>query len=457
MRYIGLVFFVFSTAIVYSQDYSNLIENGKYSKVLKKSLKVLKKTPNSIEDLYFASVVTSRVGAGNLYSPKQAYDYYIKAKVEYVKETDDKKLLKLDKIPINYTSFRVLSDSIYTGGLNYSINTNTEESFIEFLSYFVEATDNYKNKAVIERNRLAFEKCKSLNTIVGYREFIKKYALAVEVSEAWKGIHALSFQESLAKNTIEGYEEFISKFPSAIQVQEAVEKIHFLSYELALKENNSSAFKSFIDKYPKSKQVTKAKEIFYLLEFKENTVQGSWESYRDFYENFEGPYKEIAIDSIYFMAIKGNYQALEFILKNNHKYPKRNDLISSYFNVIKNRGEYSEIYKFYTEFNEIIESNILTEIDSLLVISKEVGELKLDLPYDIKNRGRYLDFIKRSGDIDINFVILQRIISIDISQKNYANKHKLRRKPWLIITWLIPPMIKMIAFSPPFLMPAMDI
>jgi outer membrane protein OmpA-like peptidoglycan-associated protein len=353
MRYIGLVFFVFSTAIVYSQDYSNLIENGKYSKVLKKSLKVLKKTPNSIEDLYFASVVTSRVGAGNLYSPKQAYDYYIKAKVEYVKETDDKKLLKLDKIPINYTSFRVLSDSIYTGGLNYSINTNTEESFIEFLSYFVEATDNYKNKAVIERNRLAFEKCKSLNTIVGYREFIKKYALAAEVSEAWKGIHALSFQESLAKNTIEGYEEFISKFPSAIQVQEAVEKIHFLSYELALKENNSSAFKSFIDKYPKSKQVTKAKEIFYLLEFKENTVQGSWESYRDFYENFEGLFVDIAKDSLIMLAnYSGNAKNLLYCIIND--IGDKGNLIQKYYDEISKDGELATLNFFKENFSSYL-------------------------------------------------------------------------------------------------------
>ena len=353
MRYIGLVFFVFSTAIVYSQDYSNLIENRKYSKVLKKSLKVLKKTPNSIEDLYFASVVTSRVGAGNLYSPKQAYDYYIKAKVEYVKETDDKKLLKLDKIPINYTSFRVLSDSIYTGGLNYSINTNTEESFIEFLSYFVEATDNYKNKAVIERNRLAFEKCKSLNTIVGYREFIKKYAQAVEVSEAWKGIHALSFQESLAKNTIEGYEEFISKFPSAIQVQEAVEKIHFLSYELALKENNSSAFKSFIDKYPKSKQVTKAKEIFYLLEFKENTVQGSWESYRDFYENFEGLFVDIAKDSLIMLAnYSGNAKNLLYCIIND--IGDKGNLIQKYYDEISKDGELATLNFFKENFSSYL-------------------------------------------------------------------------------------------------------
>ena len=353
MRYIGLVFFVFSTAIVYSQDYSNLIENRKYSKVLKKSLKVLKKTPNSIEDLYFASVVTSRVGAGNLYSPKQAYDYYIKAKVEYVKETDDKKLLKLDKIPINYTSFRVLSDSIYTGGLNYSINTNTEESFIEFLSYFVEATDNYKNKAVIERNRLAFEKCKSLNTIVGYREFIKKYAQAVEVSEAWKGIHALSFQESLAKNTIEGYEEFISKFPSAIQVQEAVEKIHFLSYELALKENNSFAFKSFIDKYPKSKQVTKAKEIFYLLEFKENTVQGSWESYRDFYENFEGLFVDIAKDSLIMLAnYSGNAKNLLYCIIND--IGDKGNLIQKYYDEISKDGELATLNFFKENFSSYL-------------------------------------------------------------------------------------------------------
>ena len=306
MRYIGLVYLIFSTAIVFSQDYSNLIENGKYAKVFKKSLKALKKSPNSLEDLYFASVVTSRVLAGKEYAPKQAYDYYIKAKAEYVKEIDDKKLLKLDKIPINYTSFRILSDSIYAGGLTNAINTNTEEGFIEFLSYFTEATETYKNRAVIERNRLAFENSKTINTvssfqnfidkypdanevpqaikernklayriaqeintIEGYRDFIKNYANATEVAEAWKGIHALSFKESLAKNTIEGYEEFISKFPSAIQVQEASEKIHSLSYELALKENNSAAFKSFMDKYPTSKQVTKAKELFYLYEFKE--------------------------------------------------------------------------------------------------------------------------------------------------------------------------------------------
>lgn len=353
MRYIGLVFFVFSTAIVYSQDYSNLIENRKYSKVLKKSLKVLKKTPNSIEDLYFASVVTSRVGAGNLYSPKQAYDYYIKAKVEYVKETDDKKLLKLDKIPINYTSFRVLSDSIYTGGLNYSINANTEESFIEFLSYFVEATENYKNKAVIERNRLAFEKSKSLNTIEGYRKFIKNYAQAVEVSEAWKGIHTLSFQESLAKNTIDGYEEFISKFPSAIQVQEAVEKIHFLSYELALKENNSSAFKYFIDKYPKSKQVTKAKEIFYLLEFKENTVQGSWESYRDFYENFEGLFVDIAKDSLITLAnYSGNAKNLLYCIIND--IGDKGNLIQKYYNEISKDGELATLNFFKEKFSSYL-------------------------------------------------------------------------------------------------------
>ncbi len=390
MKYFGIAIFIFSFSTAYSQDYSNLIENGKYAKVIKKSLKALKKSPNSLEDLYFASVVTSRVLAGKEYAPKQAYDYYIKAKAEYVKEIDDKKLAKLDKIPINYTSFRILSDSIYAGGLTSAINSNTEEGFIEFLSYFTEATETYKNRAIIERNRLAFENSKTINTvssfqnfidkypdanevpqaikernklayriaqeintIEGYRDFIKNYANATEVAEAWKGIHLLSFQEALTLNTIEGYEEFISKFPSAVQVSEASEKIHMLSFESALKESNSIAFKSFIEKYPNSKQLSKAKELFYLYEFKENTVQGSWESYRDFYENFEGPFAEIAKDSLVGLAINAqNAKTLYYCLSNG--IGDKTTLIQKYYDEISKDGELATLNFFKENFSSYL-------------------------------------------------------------------------------------------------------
>ncbi len=177
-------------------------------------------------------------------------------------------------------------------------------------------------------------------------------------------------------------------------------------------------------KYPKSKQFDSARDLFYGCQLKENTSEGMWESYEIFFYSFDNPYKNNVIDSIYNIAAEGNYKALEFILKNNHKNSNRNDLISSYFNVIKNRGEYSEIMKFYNAFYDIIDENILPEISSILNIAKEAVDLKLDLTYNVKNRARYIDFIKRSGDIDLNFVILQRILSNDIIEKKYENAIK---------------------------------
>jgi hypothetical protein len=80
-------------------------------------------------------------------------------------------------------------------------------------------------------------------------------------------------------------------------------------------------------KYPKSKQFDSARDLFYGCQLKENTSEGMWESYEIFFYSFDNPYKNNVIDSIYNIAAEGNYKALEFILKNNHKNSNRNDLI----------------------------------------------------------------------------------------------------------------------------------
>lgn len=451
MRYIGLVYLIFSTAIVFSQDYSNLIENGKYAKVFKKSLKALKKSPNSIEDLYFASVVTSRVLAGKEYAPKQAYDYYIKAKAEYVKEIDDKKLLKLDKIPINYTSFRILSDSIYTGGLSNAINTNTEEGFIEFLSYFNEATETYKNRAIIERNRLAFEKSKTINTvssfqnfidkypdaievpqaikernklayriaqeintIEGYRDFIKNYANATEVAEAWKGIHLLSFQEALTLNTIEGYEEFISKFPSAVQVSEASEKIYLLAFDRAKKSNNSAEMQEFIQKYPKSSQIIEARKLFNIFQYNENVDENNWLTLKFFIESFPNNELVSKAEERLMVIASGSEDAqlFDYLIGN---FEVIDSLKSKHYRIYTKDGELNTLKKYQLSYNQNLPNEFYEDFQNAELAEK----LLLHLPYNNINYSSYLHYLKEVPDKELSFVAVQRILSPYIATKKF--------------------------------------
>ena len=135
MKNLLLFLVLIYSCILRSQNFSNLIENGKYSKVWKKCQKGLKKSPDDVELLYFSSVVASSSLSGNLYSPQTAYSYYLNAQLKYSNISNEKELNKYDRIPINYTSFRVLSDSIYVGALNQANKINTEEVYIDLLSF----------------------------------------------------------------------------------------------------------------------------------------------------------------------------------------------------------------------------------------------------------------------------------------------------------------------------------
>ena len=389
MKNLLLFLVLIYSCILRSQNFSNLIENGKYSKVWKKCQKGLKKSPDDVELLYFSSVVASSSLSGNLYSPQTAYSYYLNAQLKYSNISNEKELNKYDRIPINYTSFRVLSDSIYVGALNQANKINTEEVYIDLLSFYKEITDKYKSIAIGERNRLAFEKASrentvesfqkfidkypdaieiskakkernklafqnaiELNSIEAYKSFINTYPEAIEVSEALQKIHSIAYQEAMSINTIEAYEKFIVDYPKANQVITATEKIHELAFEKAKRFNNSAGYRDFTIKYPKSKQFNEAFSLFELKEFEENTVPGSWESYRDFYENFNSNYSEIALDSILELSYaKKNPKSLLYCIE---KLDDNSDLIVDYYNLISKDGELSTLNFFKNKFPSYI-------------------------------------------------------------------------------------------------------
>ena len=352
-----IVLLIFFHLTMFAQDYSKLIEKGKYSKVIGKCDKKLLKDPIDMESLYFSAVIKCKRESGKYFNPEEAYSLFLKASSLYYEYNDQIQNQKIDKIPINNEVLIALGDSIFSAALILAEKVNTEEVYVDYLNKYSKATSFYKSKAINERNRLAYATASELNTIESYNLFISKFPNAMQADYAWKNIYDLAYESAKIENTITGYEKYISDYPKSQHLSEAKEQIEILAYAIAVSENTSESFKSFMNKYPNSKQYSMAKELFYKREFEENTTAGIWETYRDFYQNFEGPFKNIALDSLLqIVSVQQNSKGLLYAINNVSDNLKKEELVKRYYSVIAVDGELSTLNYFKNEFGEYLSS-----------------------------------------------------------------------------------------------------
>ena len=421
MRYYILIFLILGFFQLNAQNYSKLIEKGAYKKAGKKLSKKIEKDPFNVELLYFYSVLKYKVDAGEYFDISSSYDTYLEAKQGYTNINDIAVLEKLTKIPINIIAFRALSDSICRIAFEHAKSLNTEEAHIYYLSKYDEAPSFYKEKAVLERNRLGFKNAVTENTFESFTLFINKYPKAIQIEDAWKNIHRIEYDKAKELHSIEAYQTFIRNYPSADQRNDAQENIHTIAFEKAKEIDNSKAYKSFIDRYPSSKQNEDALGLFYNRQFGEETNDGDWICFKEFYENFNGPYRAIALDNISSFAANGNFQSLKYLIKNNLNSKNMPEMILSHFETIKYRCELSELSPFYNLCSSYLDDKNRLDLENRLLIAKISRELKFDEEFKKADRKKYIDFIKVETNNELSFVALQRIISTDIRKKNFKN------------------------------------
>ena len=351
---LALIFcLLLSLSSLYGQDsYLKLIDKAKFSKAEKKINKSLKKEPLNVV-LHYAKSRLLIQRKYNGYNPPISYEYLSTTEQLYNKNSDEKELEKLNKIPLNSSIILYYLDTICLYALDDAIEINTVESYENYLSYFLRASSDYKKTAVKKRDIAAFQITTSKNTVESYKIFISKYPDAIQVKDAWEIIYNMVYDEALKTHTIKAYENFIANYPGAKQVINANEKIHELAFEFAKSENSSNSYKEFIIKYPKSKQFKIAKDLFYKRQFEDNISFGVWESYRDFYENFEGPYKNVSRDSLIKIAIsQNNTKALLYCITN--ELGEKKDLILKYYNQVSSDGELSTLNLFKKKFSDYL-------------------------------------------------------------------------------------------------------
>ena len=105
-----LILLILPLVLISQKNFTSDIEKGSYSKVIKKSEKLLLKESENIESLYFIAVIKSRKSAGKHYNPLDAYHYAIKSQNLFKNVQDFKSLEFFNKIPISYNKFVELLD-----------------------------------------------------------------------------------------------------------------------------------------------------------------------------------------------------------------------------------------------------------------------------------------------------------------------------------------------------------
>jgi outer membrane protein OmpA-like peptidoglycan-associated protein len=394
------------------------MEKEKFNDAQKKIGKALLKKPEDIELNYSMAILyINRRYIG--YNPEKSYDYIVKSKKTFEKVTDIKKLKSLNKIPINESIIKIEIDTITRNALEDAMFKNKIEVYDKYLNYYKLASPEYINKAIEKRDILAYTIACNLNTIESYQSFILQFPDAVQKPIAIQKRNALAFENVKSIDSIGNYKEFIRVYPEAEEVVEAQCRIHELAFAIAEKGNTSSSYEQFIKEYPNSLQYTTAFKLFEEKQFLEQVHNGDWVYYKLFIENYpDNSWKTVAQDSIYSIGVRtGDLSILKYCA-DNFTGIKRNDALMLYHDIYTNDGEKQTLDLFYADISDVLFPEIKFKDYELAALG---DSLKMYLPYNTDDCDKYDAYIRLAAPREKAFVALQRIISHDISKKDWQS------------------------------------
>lgn len=397
-------------------SYLRLIEKGKYNKTEKKIHKELIKAPDDIElNLYLSILLLQR--NYEKYNTNSAYIFLLISRDNYKKINDANELKKLAKNKITLNTFSDYLDKICSEAYTDVVKKNTEQDYQLFLDFYTEMPNQYRDSAIEKRNTVAFSTAIGLNTPTAFQNFMNLYPFAQQYNEAESRRNALEFESVRKIDKIDNYKEFILKYRNAAEVNTALERIYEIAFIDASTKNTSFAYKSFMKEYPNSRQYNEANKLYFERQFYENTVQGNWLSYKSFIKKFpENIWISSALDSIYQYALINNEIAPLDYCVSNFEDEKRTKCLFILHDLITNDSETSTLDYFYNNYNdEMFDAFKISDYDK----ASKGDELLLHLPFNQNDFIKYDHFIKLVAPNERAFVALQRIISLDLKNKDW--------------------------------------
>jgi len=427
--FLGVIVLAFIGSNCLAQsDFEKLIDKQDFDKYFKKISKKIEKEPDDVKiNLEFS--IFYNLTENPQYNSDSAYYYAQNAKI-LLKKVDAKERSKLIKDEITPEVIDNQIIKICKNAFNDARTKNSIGSFNYFIGKFPDSQDEV-DQAVALRNQLAFTEADLINSIESYQLFIDQYPAAIEIAQAKKKRNELAYRKALRINTSDSYQSFIDTYKEADEVFLAIKQRDAILFNRAKFQNTSGAFKDFIAEYPKSHLTGSAKYKCDSLYYLENTIRNDVESHLKFIRNNGKSRYILEIqDSLYAISVRSrDFYGLKYYAE-NIKSEKSDSAWYYYYQVYTGDGypaTYNSFSKEYSRrfpFPEMLEEDYNTA-QSIVEFIDERG-LKPGKSEEFK------EYLKKAGNKDIAFTIIQVLAEKLISAKNWTGALQLLNsyKPW---------------------------
>ncbi len=259
------------------------------------------------------------------------------------------------------------------------------------------------------------------NTAAAYNDFLSacpKCSKAT-VEKAQQQSAALAFENVKKENTFDSYHSFIVSYPRAEEIAQAIILRDEIAYNTALTSTSPEALKIFITRYPNSELVDKARERFYKLSFESVAKNGNFEDLEKFIRlNPRNDYSEAAIEKMLSIA---THKKSVYLFRRTVELSKEYDIhfnyaLYEYYKFLSQDGEYRTLYMFVQQYPR-------SYLDTLLAKEFKIADkgesLEFEKPFDTTIAIYFEEYIALAAPREKAFVALQKLISVDIANKQW--------------------------------------
>jgi len=380
-RTLYIVIFLFLSLNLSAQDalYKLLAEKS-YDKLEKQIAAALKNQPDNFVYLHVNAKLLAADGYENqnLY---QSYNQLIKA-ISLYPQAKPAEQEKARKWKVTSANLKKDLDTVCTRMLAIAEKQNTPAAFNDFLSSCPKCS-----KATVEK--------------------------------AQQQSAALAFAKAQQENTFDAYQTFAAAYPRAEQYAQAVALRDELAYNTALTSTSPEALKIFITRYPNSEFVDVARERFYKLSFEALAKQNNFDEYEKFIRsNPKNDYSGATIEKMIAIA---KHKKSVYLFRRTVELSKDLDIHSNYalleyYKFLSQDGEYRTLYMFVQQYPRSFLDTLLAKEFKIAGKGENLEYVK---PFDTTAAPYFEEYIRLAAPKEKAFVALQKLISVDIANKQW--------------------------------------
>lgn len=361
-----------------------------------------------------------------MYNLPLAERYICQAETLFTRMLEDRSqynaVMKLIKQQMSIVAIRKQRKQIEGEALR-QVTQQAEQMDATVLATFADAFANHKEiSTAVKRGKQYgdYRNACRLNTLDAYYDFIRQYRdtrLADSAEKRLKVIASYNFSHITDNDSIIQIAEHFAD--NATIQQAAMWQRSRIAYANARKINTIEAYSSYLQRFPRGENYIDALghlETLRAIEFGMLRTPSDFAHYA--MENSELPLADTAVARLREMILKEQRtDAAEIYLKNFPLDDVYNDIFRAYYQWISAEGNGQPIVDFVTKYPNY---PYQVALNNDLAIAGSIDSVDLTLRYTESDYARLSAMLHKSTGKKISFVVLQRLLQLQIARQEWA-------------------------------------